>query len=160
MDRNRALSLVLGLLTIGMMILVGYSMTHKPPWLSAELGLMALGALSGFLLLLRSPQAAPFPRPAPSDPPATKADEIPPGTGTPLVFLLIGIGCVLAISPFALCSCSPSKQVIVPNEPVSNCISRKAQKEAQCNLDAKTAAEAETCKAKLREHRCADDGGV
>lgn len=154
MDRTRIVSLLLGLLTVLLMLVVGFLMS-KPWFPTVTVGLPALGFLSFVLMTLRSWMKDPLPRP-PSDKAVDSKDTTIPG-----VLLLIAVGSVLASTPFAVCSCAPSKQVVVPNPIVSDCISVKAQKEAQCNIDAKTAAEAETCKAKVREHRCSErEGGV
>jgi hypothetical protein len=161
MDRNRALSLALGLATIGMMILVGYAMSRTPPWLSPVLGLAALGALSTWLMVLRSPQAIPFPRPTPSDPtpPAKPDDGVPPGTGMPLVFLLIGIGCVLAMTPYALCSCAGGGSVVKANPEAANCIANKGILERECVLNGKTEADVDACIAQVRGRTECTDGG-
>ncbi|SRR5258707_11511313 len=161
MDRNRAFSLALGLATIGMMILVGFAMSRTPPWLSPVLGLAALGALSTWLMVLRSPQQTPFPRPARADPlpPAKPDDAVPPGTGTPLVVLLIGIGCVLSMTPFALCSCAASSSIVKANPEAADCIADKGIAERQCVKDAKTEGEADACIAKVRSSKECTDGG-
>jgi hypothetical protein len=56
-----------------------------------------------------------------SVPPPTPRNDVP-GTGMPLVFLLVAIGAVLSMTPFALCSCSPAAN-------------RTAQAEAQADLE-------------------------
>src|SRR5260221_7427632 len=126
---------------------LGYCLHRQ--WIPPALGVMLIGAVGFFLMTIRSWMGEPYPRPTTST--ETKTDDVvPPGTGTPLVFLLIGIGCVLSMTPYALCSCAASSSIVKANPEAADCIADKGIAERQCVKDAKTESEADTCIAKVR----------
>lgn len=156
MDRNRALSLSLGLATILVMVIVGYAMTRTPPWLSPALGLSALGALATWLMVLRSPQEIPYPRPAPSDKPAAPPKDPPNVAG---IVLAIAVGSVIASTPYALCSCASEKPIVKANPAAADCIANKGIRERECLINERTEADVDACLANVRAHTECTDGG-
>lgn len=148
MDRTRIVSLVLGLLTVLVMVVVGFAM--KRTWLDTVTGLSALGALGVFLMTIRSWMKEPFPRP--------KDDKREPPNVAGIV-LAIAVGSVLASSPYALCGCASDKPIVKANPEAANCIADKGILERECVLNGKTEVDVDTCIANVRVTKSCTDGG-
>jgi len=85
-----------------------------------------------------------------------------PDTTAPLVLLLVAIGSVLSLTPYALCSCGPNQPALIPPNPDgANCNAKKTKRELDCVETHTTRAEIDACRADVkRSIDCATDAGV